>query len=90
MDKAARTSCQTTDSDLLVGVIVDPSLPYDREIGRGRDRSPFDARSSAAIAARRLPRCGAMPVPSTFRPPDKPDVAPIAMALETVCLHRPC
>ena len=39
MGKAAPASQkrlrQTTGSDLLVGVIVDPSLPYDREIARG-------------------------------------------------------
>ena len=39
MGKAVRASRnrpgQTTGSDLLVGVIVDPSLPYDREIARG-------------------------------------------------------
>ena len=39
MGKALRASRkrsgETTGSDLLVGVIVDPSLPYDREIARG-------------------------------------------------------
>ena len=39
MGKAVRASrkrpSQTTGSDLLVGVIVDPSLPYDRVIARG-------------------------------------------------------